>query len=221
MDNLNTNEILTQPIDELCFNTKDGTIFSLDNFHNENMELSTKVFKFVELFWGTQEDTDYVLNYIKDNISNEILTHKIAGYINGTHFIIWDIFTFACNSDNYAIIEALLKTDLYDINYFYCFGTNENASVVHMNSHNVDILKLFIDNAAITGKNIPDFNAKDTFGKSAFSESCYHVKACKLMYNTGKCSFDEKIYMGRKDEMTCGEMLLGNLYELQKETCRL
>jgi ankyrin repeat protein len=175
---------------------------------NINIYESIKVAKLIESF----DDIDYIINFINNNTTNNLLNRHISGYINNNEYpFMLDIFGFACFFERYEIIKALLETKLYDINHSYKIGDSYQTPIM-MNFDNIKVLKLLIDNGA-------DLNLKDQDGRSAFSESCYHgdVECCKLMYDTGKCSFDEKILIDKDGEkQTCGEFLLAKIFLLQK-----
>jgi ankyrin repeat protein len=178
----------------------DKTTFDLTD--NENIDKCIEIAKIIERF----NDTKYVLDFIKNNLINDLLTMKVHGYIINHEFD-FDILAFACFLEKYEIIEALLKTELYDINHTYLLGTHSWKTPVMMVS-NIKTIKLLIDNGA-------DVNIKDQFGHSAFSEACNNgnIECCKLMYKTGKCDFDEKIWINNKDKMTCGNMLLNKIFK--------
>jgi len=181
------------------FETNSGGIFTLEKIHNrEDWDKCVVLFKFVENFFS--KGGPYFFGIEPD----DLLTRKIQVYFNNCHHCDWDIFMFACFSENIEAIEILLNTGRYDINETYLFG--DSKTPLHIVIGNPKILKLFID----TGK--ANLNITGSFGETPFSEACYfgYIESCFMMYETGQCKLDDKYW---SSEETLGHKLLKNILD--------
>lgn len=106
----------------------DGSVnlsISVEKNSDENWGKEIEVFRFVEKMYFDPEES---LKIIRDQqLSKELYRLRISGYIVN-HEYEFDIFAFACLYKNKALIEELLKTNLYDINELYSLGMFEKIT---------------------------------------------------------------------------------------------
>lgn len=138
-----------------------------------------ELFELIKTFWDN--DRVETLKYLSV-VNKKLLKKRIVAFLN-TDRCEWDIFMFACLSQQYNIIEFLLKTGKYNINEFY--KSSNPKTPLHLVYKNIELLNLFIS----TGKADPQLTG-------VFIEACMNgdASAAILMYNMCNCTPNHLFY---------------------------